>query len=114
MDLRAIIGSNIKAYRNIFGYTQDHLAKFLGIDRSTISYYERGEREISVIHLEKLADLFCVDIDNLVENNPELRKADLAFAFRKDGLDDLDLKSIADFQKVVKNYIKIVKLAKGE
>lgn len=112
MGLGEIIGKNIKEYRNQFGYTQDHLAKYLGIDRSMVSHYERGEREISIIHLEKLADLFCIDVDVLTENNEKVRKAELAFAFRKDGIDEQDIKSIADFQKVVKNYIKIVSLSK--
>ncbi|MEI6883547.1 MAG: helix-turn-helix transcriptional regulator [Bacteroidota bacterium] len=113
MELGEIIGNNIRVYRQKFGYTQTHLAEYLKIDRSTISLYESGDREISVIHLENLADLFGVELDCLVESSPEMHTADLAFAFRKQDLDVQDLKSIADFQKVVKNYIKICQIREG-
>jgi hypothetical protein len=34
----------------------------------------------------------------------------MAVAFRKEGLEEKDLKAIAEFQKVVKNYVNMKKL----
>jgi transcriptional regulator with XRE-family HTH domain len=114
MELGKVIGDNIKAYREKFGYSQENLANCLGVDRSIISHYENGNREISIIHLNKLADLFANEVEDLIEENSIERNANIAFAFRREGMDNQDLNSIASFQKVVKNYLKITKLLKSE
>lgn len=75
-----------------------------------ISYYENGEREIPMVHLDKLANLFGVDISTLMEENPENLKSDLAFAFRADGLSTADMQEIANFKKVVKNFLKMTQI----
>lgn len=47
--------------------TQEELAKSLGISKSAVSMYERGEREPqSLDDLEAIADFFNVDIDYLM------------------------------------------------
>ena len=114
MDLKEIIGNNLKDYRQKLGYTQDELAKYIGVERSTISHFENGTREISLIHMNKLADLFGIEIDALLVNNSVEKNTNLAFAFRSQGMEEDDFTSIAEFQKVVKNYIHISKLSKGE
>jgi transcriptional regulator with XRE-family HTH domain len=104
------IGKNIKTIRDQFGFTQEHVAGFLGLkDRSLLSLYESGDREIPLVYLSKLADLYGVEVEDFMVDNLELKSA-MAVAFRKDGLDEKDLKAIAEFQKVVKNYITMKKL----
>lgn len=114
MELKQIVSENLKKYRLSLGFTQEQVAEFLGVERSTISYYENGEREISFVHLKKLSNLFCIEIDDLLETESSLQSANFAFAFRGDGIIQEDLKSIASFQRVVKNYIKMVKLSNEE
>lgn len=60
-------------FKNVFkklriknGYTQDTLAEALGLSRSTISMYENGNREPDFETLERIADLFNVDMDFLL------------------------------------------------
>lgn len=113
MELKEIIGNNLKDYRQSLGYTQDGLAKYLGVDRSLISHYENGTREISLVHLSKLGDLFGIETDDLLVDNCSEKNANLAFSFRSHGMAEEDLSSIAEFQKIVKNYIQIVKLTKS-
>lgn len=110
MEIGAIIGRNIKNYRQKLGYNQDHIANYLGIDRTTLSKYESAEREITLLHLNKLADLFGVEVEDLVEPQAANKIANLAFAFRRQGLEEQDMQSIASFQKVVKNYLKMVEI----
>lgn len=55
-----------KELRIKFGYTQDSLAEALGLSRSTISMYENGNREPDFKTLERIADLFQVDLDYLL------------------------------------------------
>lgn len=113
MEIGEIIGSNIASYRKKMGYTQDHIANFLGTDRSTVSKYESNEREISIVSLEKLANLFGIELEDLLEENSVHQSAGLAFAFRSDGIDQEDMVSIATFQKVVKNYLRMKDMANG-
>jgi len=114
MELKEVIGNNLKDYRQKLGYTQDDLAKYIGVERSTISHFENATREISLVHLNKFADLFGIETGAFLVNNSSEKNANLAFAFRSQGMEEEDLTSIAEFQKIVKNYIQIVKLAKGE
>ena len=114
MDVKEIVGNNLKDYRRKLGYTQEDLAKYIGVERSLISHYENGAREISLIHLNKISDLFGIESNALLIDNSIDQTANLAFAFRSQGMQEEDFKSIAEFQKIVKNYIQIVKLSKGE
>lgn len=107
MTIGEIISKNLFEYRTKLGYNQDHIANFLGVERSIISKYESNQREISIINLNKLADLFGIELDDLIEENSVHQVANLAFAFRSDGIEETDMNSIASFQKVVKNYLKM-------
>ena len=66
MELSKVIGENLKEYRKGFGFSQDQVASFIGVDRSTISLYENAEREIPITHLEKLSDLYAVELEDLI------------------------------------------------
>lgn len=107
MESRAIIGNNVKAYRERLHYTQDAIADYLGVKREAISYYENGHREIDLAKLEKLADLFNVELEDLISEGTNIKELDMAFAFRSDGLIDSDLAKLSDFQKIIKNFIKM-------
>ena len=55
-----------KQLRLSSGMTQEELAKRLGVSRSTIGMYETGARTPDADTLEKIADLFNVDVDYLL------------------------------------------------
>lgn len=110
MNQNKTIGSNIKELRKRMGLNQDALAKYLDVHREVISYYENGSRAIPVEELVKLADLFGCQISDLINENPEAFNTCLAFAFRADELQEKDLESIAEFKKIVKNYLKLINL----
>ncbi|MBU0488383.1 MAG: helix-turn-helix domain-containing protein [Bacteroidetes bacterium] len=114
MEIMKIIGRNLKKYRNQMGLTQDQLATYLGVERSTISHYETAEREASLGHLSRLADLFGIELEELSETDEARQSAKLAFAFRRDGFDERDMESIASFQKIVRNYLKMNEILKND
>ncbi|WP_050637047.1 helix-turn-helix domain-containing protein [Candidatus Stoquefichus sp. SB1] len=62
-------GKRLKKIRKDRGYTQIIVEKITGIDRSTISAYERGERKPSYDNLIILARLYKVSIDYLCGNS---------------------------------------------
>lgn len=107
--MRKIIGNNIAKLRKLQGFTQDNLAAYLGVSRVQVSHYERGERDISVTELNKLADLFGIELSDLMEEDIQLQNLNLAFAFRSE-TSELDLQHIAAFKKVVKNYLKMERI----
>jgi transcriptional regulator with XRE-family HTH domain len=107
MEPNAIIGRNVKNYRENLHYTQDAIAKFLGVQREVISYYENGKREIDLVKLEKLADLFNVELEDLLSDDAIIREPKIAIAFRTEGLDESDLEKISEFQRIIKNYSKM-------
>lgn len=114
MTIGQIIGKNIFDYRTKLGYTQDHIANFLGTERTIISKYENDEREISVINLNKLSDLFGIELEDLIEEDETKKTANLAFAFRSEGIVIEDMESIASFQKIVKKYLQMKGIQKGD
>jgi len=103
----AIIGKNIKSYREKLHLSQEEIAEFLGVSRELISYYENGHREVQLEKLEKLADLFGIELINLLEEDLSIMEADLAFAFRSDSLVQRDLEHISNFHRIIKNYLKM-------
>ncbi len=107
------IGANIKVLRERYGFSQTEVANFLGLkDHVTISYYENGERPIPLDHLKKIADLFAVNLDTLFSEEKNESLVNAIFAFRKDDLKENDFNTLADFHRIVKNYIKLVNLEK--
>jgi len=101
------IGNNIRSYREINGFTQDTVANFLGVKREMISYYENGAREIPLDVLNRLSDLYGVDLADFFEVDEKFAKENVACAFRTDGFENEDLETIAQFKAVVKNYCKM-------
>lgn len=114
METNKIIGENIKKCRDKLGYSQEEIASYLDIDRTLISRYENGTREIGLLHLNKLADLYCLDVEDFVDDKLMEKAEKIAFAFRKEELDKIDIESISKFQKVVKNYISMIEILEND
>lgn len=109
-----IIGQNIRLFREEMGLNQEALAQYLGIAREMISYYENGTRPIPTEQLSKLANLFCIEEYDFYEEDPAKRKLNIAFAFRANALDAKDLDGIAQFKKIVRNYVNMKALLSHE
>lgn len=110
MNEKEIVVRNLKSLREANGFTQERLANYLGIGRSAYSNYELGDREIPLNIMESLANLYGCDLFALYEESEDVLNSTLATAFRVDNLSDEDLKQIAIFKNVVKNYLKMDKL----
>lgn len=102
-----VIARNIKKLRETAGYTQDDIAKALGIKRSTYSNYESGDREMPYDIIEKASDFFGCDMIVLFEESQNIDAEILATAFRLDGLTEEDAVEIMRFKDIVKSYLKM-------
>ena len=61
------IAENIKFYRKQLGLTQEQLAEKLQGKKSLVSNYENGHSTPDIYTLCKLANIFDVTLDELVE-----------------------------------------------
>lgn len=101
------ISRNLKKLRETARYTQDEVAKALGITRSAYSNYESGDREVPYDIIEKASDFFGCDMIVLFEENDNVDALILASAFRVDGLEGNDSSEVMRFKDIVKSYLKM-------
>ena len=66
----------LKQLRTERGMSQVRLAMELSVSQHTVSRYETGEREADYAMLIRIADLFGVSVDYLLErtDNPQMNK----------------------------------------
>ncbi|SFM51421.1 Helix-turn-helix [Paenibacillus sp. 1_12] len=62
MDIRSEFGQRIRELRARSGMSQELLSYRAGLDRTYISGVERGERNISIVNIEKIADALQVSM----------------------------------------------------
>ena len=55
-----MICDRIKEERKLAGYSQEEVADYLGIDRSTYTYYETGKIKIPLDVIDRIASLFSI------------------------------------------------------
>ena len=71
----SVIPNNIKFLRKKFGYTQETFAEALDINRPSVGAYEEGRADPRLTTLSKMAELFKVSVDELI--NDDLSKENL-------------------------------------
>ena len=106
-----MFGQTLKLLRDANNYTQENVAEFLGINRSTYSNYETGDREAPWAVLDKLANLYGCDQFDLESEDQAVLQGVIACAFRVDSLSVEDMKQVAAFKRLVMNYVKMKKIA---
>lgn len=62
MDIKIKVGQKLKEFRLKAGLSQEKLALNADLDRTYIPSIEKGERNISIVVLEKLAKALNVSI----------------------------------------------------
>lgn len=65
--MKKFVRSKLRELRKINNYTQEQLAERLDISRSKVSSIENGKREMSINDAIKLAQLYKISLDNLLE-----------------------------------------------
>ncbi|OKH75832.1 Cro/Cl family transcriptional regulator [Mycobacterium sp. SWH-M1] len=67
-QLQKIVGRNLRRYRLEHGFSQEAFADHMGVHRTYMGAVERGERNLTLQTLERIADFLEVDpLDMLTE-----------------------------------------------
>lgn len=65
-DIRVRFGRKLRSLREERGLSQEELAFRAGLHRTYVSSAERGERNVSLVNLDKLASALEVELSHLV------------------------------------------------
>ena len=72
MSKSTVLPDKLRELRKAHSYTQDYVATALGVARQTYSHYETGKRTPSPEILFKLAGLYNISVDDLMQLTIEL------------------------------------------
>ena len=73
MDLRRLVGQNVRHFRTHLGISQEELAFRSGLHRTYVSGVERGIRNPTVVIVGRLARALDVDPPLLIQAKPGSR-----------------------------------------
>lgn len=76
MDVRRLVGQNLRRYRKAAGLSQEELAHRARLDRTYVSGVERGVRNPTVVVLQELASALEIRPADLLNDGVSL---DLGF-----------------------------------
>jgi transcriptional regulator with XRE-family HTH domain len=69
MDVRQIVGENVRRYRREKGLSQQEVANRMGVDRAYVSGLELGQRNPTVVTLWHAAQALGVEVHLLLKND---------------------------------------------
>jgi len=64
-DIRVRFGKTVRKRRHALGVSQEEFADICGLDRTYIGGVERGERNVSLVNIEKIAKALNISISEL-------------------------------------------------
>ena len=67
-----MLKDNITALRNVCGYSQEEVAEKVGVSRQAYGKWEKGESVPDIERCQKLAQLYGVTIDSLVNFSEQI------------------------------------------
>jgi len=69
-DLQRAIGRNLRAYRQQRGLSQEAFADLVGVHRTYTGGLERGERNLTLRSVERIAAVMAIDPLELMRSRP--------------------------------------------
>lgn len=103
------IKNNFKQIREIYGATQDEIAKMVGVNRATVSQWETGSIRASNTNLEKLSIFYGIgaeafyDIEEIDEERRSLILANAKHAKELEEESHGKLNKVNDFKEMFEN-----------
>ena len=72
-ELQQILGRNLRAYRKAHNLSQEGFADIMGVHRTYMGGLERGERNLTLRSLERIAMRISIDPVQLLERSGDGR-----------------------------------------
>lgn len=72
--LVAIFAANVRVRRAELGYSQEALAELAGVHRTYVGMLERGEKNVTIYNIERLAQALRTSPASLLIGSPPLQK----------------------------------------
>lgn len=108
------LGERLKAAREKKKYTQLEASRFLGISNGTLSGYERNYRDPDTVTLAKLAALYDVDANYLINGtHPVIREKIEEYSIEPERRILIDMikkvpeEELQDLEILLRKFIKI-------
>ncbi|MFB6181950.1 MAG: helix-turn-helix transcriptional regulator [Candidatus Magasanikbacteria bacterium] len=103
---RRQLGQKLRRVRKELDYSQEFVSNELGINRQAIIAIEKGERRLDSIELFQLADLYGLDIQELIGEEKEENefKEKVMHLRNKENLSDQDKKSLMEFYNICQDF----------
>ena len=68
VDILVRFGERVRELRHAQGWSQEYFAHKCELDRTYVGGIERGERNLALRNIERIADTFGISIAELTEN----------------------------------------------
>ena len=75
MDVTQVFAENIKRLRHAKGISQEALADLAGLHRTYVGAVERGERNITLINANRIAEALGAKLSDCLKERNERNKA---------------------------------------
>lgn len=69
ISLKELVGYRVRSYREKLNLSQSDLSKLSGLNRSYIGSIERGERNVSIENLERIAKGLGIEVWQLFRSD---------------------------------------------
>lgn len=76
-ELQKVVGRNLRRYRQERGYSQEAFAEVMGVHRTYMGGVERGERNLTLQTLERMAEILGLDPLELLRHKDVHSQADM-------------------------------------
>lgn len=71
IDIQAVFGANVRTVRLFKRVTQERLAEITGLHPNYLGSVERGERNVSIVNIQKIVEGLGVDVGALFDSHVE-------------------------------------------
>ena len=96
------LNEKFSTLRRSAGFSQEQVAKLLGLERSMYGKIETGERFLSIYRAEQLASLYGLSFNEIYDEENPSPKIKMALRAKKD-IKSGDIKFIAELNRLVLN-----------
>ncbi len=68
-NINELVGTNLKKMRRELGWSQDYVARELGMSQNNYSRIENGKSQITLTQLKDISRVMSVDLKELITKN---------------------------------------------